>query len=71
MIIKVVNSGGKEEYERYAFVEREVVVGRNPNCEVGVQIDSETISRKHMKVRNCKQRIEVMDMNSSIFVISR
>ena len=63
MIIKVINKDS--EPERYAFTEDKVIIGRNPSTETSVQLDSETISRKHLAARVRNGVIQIKDLNSS------
>jgi len=63
MIIKVINKDS--EAEKYSFAEKKIVVGRNPSTEASLQLDSETISRKHLAARVRDGVIQIKDLNSS------
>lgn len=56
MIVKVFNKES-EEPEKYSFTDELVHLGRNPSTEASVLIDSQTISRNHLKARLHKQNI--------------
>ena len=64
MIVTVVNN--KEgETETYSFTQQLVSLGRNPSAEPSLQIESETVSRTHLRVKVVKNSIQIMDLNSS------
>ena len=63
MIIRVINK--ESEPERYAFTEEKIIIGRNPSGEASLQLDSETISRKHLAVRVRDGAIQIKDLSSS------
>ena len=63
MIIRVINKDS--EPEKYSFTEDKVIIGRNPSTEAALQLDSETISRKHLVARVHDGIIQIKDLNSS------
>ena len=65
MIIRVINKDS--EPEKYAFTEEKIIIGRNPSTEASLQLDSETISRKHLAARVRDGVIHIKDLNSSNF----
>ena len=64
MIISVFNSDSPQP-ERYSFTQKLIILGRNPPAECSVTINSQTISRNHLKARVTSDVIQIMDLNSS------
>lgn len=64
MIISVYNKDASNP-SKYSFTETLVQLGRNPSGNASVLVDSQTISRNHLKARVSSSGIEIMDLNSS------
>lgn len=66
MIVTVYNDDGSQP-NKYSFTDQVVYLGRNPTKEEAVVIDSQTVSRNHLKakVKQATNKILIRDLDSS------
>jgi len=64
MIISVFNTQDSQP-EKYSFTDAVVYLGRNPSAHSSVTIDSQTVSRNHLKAQVADGAIQIMDLTSS------